>query len=180
MSRPYTVAELEESDALLRLLESMITAGCDDDEIETALLLHAAEPLQRSMKQEIGPETLSLARLQREAAARGCSTDEASVTVFATYGFRLDWLPSVVAALDPPDEFTTDGGHKFTGEEGVLLLLMRFRSADALSTMTWETGRSIAAISEAVWYMVCCSLLVSCPACCAHASCIDSSVHATG
>ena len=66
-----------------------------DDEIEDALLLFAAEPLQRTLKQDIGPERLSIARLQREAAARGCDADDASVTTYITYGYRLEWLPAV-------------------------------------------------------------------------------------
>jgi hypothetical protein len=59
-----------------------------------ALLLYAAEPLQRTLKQDIGPEQLSIARLQREAAARGCDVDDASVTTYIRFGFRLDWLPA--------------------------------------------------------------------------------------
>ena len=51
--------------------------------------------------------------------------------------------------MDPPDEFETDGGHVFSGEEAVLLMLRRFRSTDPLRSMTWDTGRSISAISEA-------------------------------
>ena len=50
-----------------------------DDELMDMLLLYAAEPLQRTLKQNIGPERLSIARLQREAAARGCNLDDASV-----------------------------------------------------------------------------------------------------
>jgi hypothetical protein len=76
-----------------------------------ALLLYAAEPLQRTLKQDIGPEQLSIARLQREAAARGCDVDDASVTTYIRFGFRLDWLPAVVEALEVPDEVETAGGH---------------------------------------------------------------------
>ena len=57
-------------------------------------------------------------------------------------------------ALQVPEEVETDGGHLFTGEEVVLLLLRRYRSTDPLRSMTWECGRSIAAISEAIWFMV--------------------------
>ena len=64
--------------------------------------------------------------------------------------FRLDDLPTVVDVLDAPAGFRTLGGHVFTGEEGVLLLLRRWRVTDSLDSITWETGRSGAAISEAV------------------------------
>ena len=153
-TEPFTGAEIDDSRTLLQLLMLLDRSGANDDEIEEALLLFAAEPLQRSLKQDIGPERLSIARLQREAAARGCNEDDASVTTYITYGYRLEWLPAVVAALDPPDEIETDGEHVFTGEEAVLLLLRRYRSTGPLRAMTWETGRSISAISEAVWYMV--------------------------
>ena len=67
----------------------------------------------RTQKQDIGPEHLSLARLQREAAQRGCNADDMSVSVYIKYGFRLAWLPEVVRALEPasepPDEIETDG-----------------------------------------------------------------------
>ena len=89
------------------------------------------------------------------AAALGRDNNDSSVTTYIKFGYRLNWLPHVVAALQPPDEFDTDGGHAFTGEEAVLLLLRRYRSTDPLRAMTWESGRSISAISEAVWFMVC-------------------------
>lgn len=117
-------------------------------------MLAAAEPLQRRHLQDIGPERLSLRRLRREAAARGRDDDDSSVTTYIKFGYRLQWLPHVMAALDPPDKFETEGGHVFTGEEGVLLLLRRYRSTDPLRSLTWDCGRSISAISEAVWYMI--------------------------
>ena len=160
-TEPYTGAELDDSRLALELMMHLENNGEDDDELMDAMLLFAAEPLQRTLKQDIGPERLSIARLEREARARGHDVDDASVTTYIRFGFRLDWLPAVVAALDVPDEIETDGGHVFSGEEVVLLLLVRFRSTNPLRSMTWECGRSISAISEAVWWMVrclCCSL----------------------
>jgi hypothetical protein len=152
-TNPFTGPELNDSRLLLELMMNLDKSGGNDDEIMNALLLFAAEPLQRTQKQDIGPERLSIARPQRESAALGRDSDDASVTIYIRYGFRLNWLPDV-AALDPPDEFETDGGHVFSGEEAVLLMLRRFRSTDPLRSMTWDTGRSISAISEAVWFMV--------------------------
>jgi len=151
---PYTAAELDDSRLLLELLAHLDQGGLDDDELRDALLIFAAEPLTRSLKQQIGPERLSVERLRREAAACGCDADDASITVYIKYGFRLEWLPHVVEALEVPEQIETDGEHIFSGEEAVLLLLRRFRSTDPLRSMTWETGRSISAISEIVWYMV--------------------------
>ena len=59
----------------------------------------------------MGPEKLSLARLQREAIAHGRNLDDLSITDYITFGFRLEWLPAVIAALDVPDEITLDGDH---------------------------------------------------------------------
>lgn len=83
----------------------------------------AVEPTQRRNLQDIGPEVLSMRRLQREAAALGHVGEDLPASVQARFRFRSEWLPHVVAALNPPYDFDTDGGHCFTGEEGVLLLL---------------------------------------------------------
>ena len=131
-SYAFTGAELCDSRLLLELLMLLVKNDDCDDALEDALLLAAAEPLQRRLLQNIGPEHLSIARLQREAAARGQDVDDASVTSYLRFGFRLSWLPEVVEAFKMPDEVETDGKHVFTGEELVLLLLVRFRSTNPL------------------------------------------------
>ena len=145
----FTASELGDSELLIKLLIELEKRGASDDDIEEALLLFAAEPLQHTLKQDIGPKRrLSIPRLQREAAARWHATDDAWVTVYIRYGYRLDWLPAVVKALDPPEEIeTTVGGHVFTGEEAVLLLLRRYRSTDPLYSMTSSFGNSHTAAS---------------------------------
>ena len=75
------------------------------------MTLTAVEPLQRKFLHDVGPEKLSLARLQREAIAHGRNLDDLSITDYITFGFRLEWLPAVIAALDVPDEITLDGDH---------------------------------------------------------------------
>ena len=107
-TEPFTAADIEDSRMLLELLFNLEQSGGDDDEILEALLLYAAEPLRRTLKQDIGPERLSIARLQREAAARGCDVDDASVTTYIRFGFRLDWLPAVVQAFDLTEKVETD------------------------------------------------------------------------
>ena len=52
----------------------------------------------------------------------------------------------------PPAGFRTETG-VFSGEEGVLLLLRRFRTTDSLDSLTFETGRGAADISSAVQYV---------------------------
>ena len=49
--------------------------------------------------------------------------DDISWNCYEEYGFRQQDLPLVVELLDPPNEFRTPNG-TFTGEEGVLLLLL--------------------------------------------------------
>lgn len=154
--RPYTAAELDDSAALMELIGALDDGDESDEEVSDVLTLLCIEPLQRRHIQEIGPEKLSLRRLRREAAARiGPELgDDVSYTVSSKYGYELDWLPHVVSALDPPDEIETVGKHFFSGEEAVLILLRRYRSTDPLAALTWECGRSIAALSEIVIYMV--------------------------
>ena len=82
-------------------------------------------------------------RLQREARERNFDDENMSTSIWDRFMFRLEDLPAVVAALDPPPGFRTPSG-VFTGEEGVLLLLRRFRTLDSLDSLTWETGRSTA------------------------------------
>ena len=72
----FTGAELDDSRHLLELLMTLAKNDDCDDALEDALLLAAAEPLQRTLQQDIGPERLSIARLQREAAARGQDVDD--------------------------------------------------------------------------------------------------------
>ena len=75
----FTGAELDDSRLLLELLMTLVKNDDCDDALEDALLLAAAEPLQRTLQQDIGPERLSIARLQREAAARGQDVDEVRI-----------------------------------------------------------------------------------------------------
>ena len=118
------------------------------------LFLGACEELAQRFIQEIGPERLSLERLEREVAERVADGD-LSWNLYAHYGFRtVADLRQVVEAFDMPAGVRTNGDHLFDGEECVLLMLRRFRSADPLLSLTWETGRSVAAISEAVLWTV--------------------------
>ena len=126
----------------------------NDEELVDTLLLGACEPLVKDVRQQIGPERLSLARLQREAAAAGLDADTASRNIYKNFRFRLEELPRVVAALDPPHGFRTNSGAVFSGEEGVLMLLRRFATTATLLDLVWELGRSTTQISEAVRYMV--------------------------
>ena len=112
-----------------------------DEELVDALLLGACEPLVKDMRQQIGPERLSLARLQREAAAAGLDADTASRNIYKNFRFRLEELPRVVAALDPPHGFRTNSGAVFSGEEGVLMLLRRFSTSGTLLDLVWLEAR---------------------------------------
>ena len=153
-SHPFTAGELDQSKTLIELCMHLDDGDDSDVELGEDLLLMAAEPLQRGFKQEIGPEKLSLERLRREAAERGTGGDDLSSTLYLRFGFHLSWLEEVVHELQVPEKFETIGGHYFSGEEGVLILLRRFRSTDPLCAMTWELGRSTSGISECVQYMV--------------------------
>ena len=113
------------------------------------LIQAACEPFMKKRQQDIGPERLSLERLQREARERGFDNDTQSTSIWSRYMFRLEHLSLVVEALDPPAGFRTECG-LFTGEEAVLLLLRRYRTTDSLDSLTWETGRSGSVISQAV------------------------------
>ena len=115
-TQPYTQGELAESTVLLELVGTLLQDGDESDEdLADDLIPFLVEPLQRRLLQDIGSEGLSLERLRREAAQQGFNSDDRSANIYATFGFHLDWLPRVVAALDPPEEFKTAGGHVFSG-----------------------------------------------------------------
>ncbi|EOD29632.1 hypothetical protein EMIHUDRAFT_113665 [Emiliania huxleyi CCMP1516] len=147
-SRAYFLGELLESKFFFGMANMLDSDSESDFDVQDELVVTGVEPLMRRRTQEIGPERLSVARLQREAAARGHAGDDVSSATYQNYGFHLRWLPIVIAALMVPAVIQTVGGHLFTGEEAVLLLLLRFRSDDGFDKMTWTTGRNISALSE--------------------------------
>jgi hypothetical protein len=111
-SSPFTAGEVAEARLIFELVMAIDSDDdSDDDSVVDALTLTAVEPLQRKILQDVGPEKLSLARLQREAIAQGRNLDDLSITDYITFGFRLEWLPAVIAALDVPDEINLDGDH---------------------------------------------------------------------
>ena len=157
-SRPYFAGELRESSMLLELAAVLESGDESDQELAEDLFLMAAEPMQRRNIQAIGPARLSIERLQREADERGFTDDDLSSNSYRDFGYRLAWLPDVVAALQVPETIRT-WRHTFTGEEAVLILLRRFRTTGTLLDLTWETGRSTSALSECIRWMVCASYL---------------------
>ena len=141
-TRPFTIRELTDSELLAQLAMLVDDDASDDEELVDELLIACCDPLIRERKEEIGPERLSLQRLHRDAAAAGLASETMSANIYCDYRFRLEDLPAVVQALDPPAGFRTHSGAVFTGEEGVLLLLRRFRSTNPLLDLTKETGRT--------------------------------------
>ena len=159
-TRARTVLETEEAN---RFFEAALLFDSDDndssdDEFVDLLLFAGMEPQLKRRRQVIGKERLSIARLRHEAQETrngvAIDGDDEPSSVYTKFRFRLNDLARVVAALEVPHEFSTAGNHHFTGEEAVLLLLWRFRSSDGANSFTLETGRSEAAISECVQYMV--------------------------
>ena len=163
LAMPTPVRFALERDAAERFLKTALVFASDDDdtsdeEFVDQLIFAGMEPQLKRRRQVIGAERLSIDRLRREAAntrnGQEIANDDEPGSVYTKYRFRLDDLARVVAALEVPEEFSTTSGHKFSGEEAVLLLLWRFRSSDGANSFTLETGRNEAAISECVQYLV--------------------------
>ena len=91
MSNAYTAGELYEAYELLQFMLANDDSSSDDssddnDDLNDLLLMLVCDPLQRRRLQDIGPEVYSLARLQREAAERGFTADDASSKVQTDFG----------------------------------------------------------------------------------------------
>ena len=154
-TRPATADEVAEAELFMQIAAALDPDDSDEEDVQEMFLFAACEPAVKRLRQEIGGEKLSIERLRREAAAAGIEGDDISWNVYQKFGFHLADLPTVVDALDVPDEIKTESRHgPFTGEEAVLLMLMRFRSTSPLLSMTKETGRNISALSEIVTWMV--------------------------
>ncbi|KAL3929300.1 MAG: hypothetical protein SGPRY_002017 [Prymnesium sp.] len=95
--RVQTVAKMHhgETNALLDMDD------CDAEDLAGQLLFASGEPLMRNLKQHVGTERLSLARLQREGAAQ-FGGDVLAHNIYDAYGFHLDGLFQLVVDLDLP------------------------------------------------------------------------------
>jgi len=153
-SAPFFAGELDDSKLMMKIAAELDSGDESEQELADMFMYEAAEPLLRRNRQDMGPEKLSLERLRRENAERGFDEHDLSSNVYKDYGFRLSWLPDVIAALQVPQTFKTSGKHEFTGEEGVLILLRRFRSTGPLLDFTRETGRNTSALCECLRWMV--------------------------
>ena len=149
----HALSAMNEEHALViaRLAMAMEHDDSDEEELADSLFLRACEELGRNLYQEVGHERLSLERLMREHEEHQCEGTPWDVK--QRFNYTLEELPSVIEAFDLPAGFTTRSGHVFTGEEGLLLMLLRFRTADNLVRLTKYTGRSTSAISEGVLYI---------------------------
>ena len=123
-----------------------------DDALAELLVLLGAETITRSLRTTIGPARLSMARLRARERALG---DAVSRTQLAEYRLSVGELQRLLNAWRLPNHVKTRGGHYFEdGEELGLLLIRRFVSLDPLAHLADETGRSEAAQSEAVEYVM--------------------------
>ena len=142
-------ADIDDSKAGVEMANALQELGDPnhDDTIEL-LLLAAAEPFTRELRQSVGKEVLSLARLEREATEQGLVGDLMPHNVYDRFGYHLTDLRVVVEALRVP-EVVRIKRDKFSGEECVLLLLRRLRTPGSLLSLTYETGQCISQISLA-------------------------------
>lgn len=148
-TRAFTAADIDDSGFLLDAAHVFMSLGDSDaEDIAGLLLLAAADPFMKVMRQDVGIERLSLERLNREATSRGVGGNVVSHNVYDRFGFHLEHLATVVHVLDVPARVKVKRD-TFTGEECVLLLLRRLRTTGSLLSLTKETGRYTGQISLA-------------------------------
>ena len=108
---------------------------------QMAVLTSALEPFLRpKIRYKIGPEKFSFERLERQFGD--------STTVEAQFRFSIPKLKRLFVALRFPDVIKTRSRHAATGEEVFLYMLRRLAYPYQLSTLAWDSGRSISAQSE--------------------------------
>ena len=140
-SAPLSKMDTENAGELGLLALRVDPDDSDEEEFLEKLFLGACDELGQRFIQEIGPQRLSLDRLEREFAERVTDGDM-SWNIYSRFGFRtVADLRRVVDAFEMPAGVRTHGEHLFDGEECALLMLRRFRSADPLLQLTWETGK---------------------------------------
>ena len=69
--------ELDIAEELVQVA-AQLDSDTSDEELADDLLLAAADPLIKRLKQEVGPEHLSLARIRRECEECGTDGDDMS------------------------------------------------------------------------------------------------------
>mmetsp|Transcript_18930 Transcript_18930/g.28494 ORF Transcript_18930/g.28494 Transcript_18930/m.28494 type:complete len:174 (-) Transcript_18930:725-1246(-) len=165
-TRPFRAADLDDAQFCIAAARVLQSADDEDaDDMAGLLLFAAAEPLMRSIRQEIGNEHLSVESIRRDAAAQGFGGDVFSANIYDRFGFHLDELEIVVEKLQVPLVVRIKRD-RFTGEECcVLLLLRRLRTPGTLLSLRRSRRRLGAASARSPWRAtgVLGSSLHSCP-----------------
>ena len=108
---------------------------------QCVVLCSAIEPqLRPKTRYAIGPERWSFRRIERQFGT--------SASCEAHFRFNLPNLRQLLVALDFPAVVRTRSRHSATGEEVLLYTLRRLSYPSTLSTLAWESGRSVSAQSE--------------------------------
>lgn len=88
-TRAFTAADIDDSRFLLDAAHVFMSLGDSDaEDIAGLLLLAAADPFMKVMRQDVGIERLSLERLNREATSRGVGGNVVSHNVYDRFGFH--------------------------------------------------------------------------------------------
>ncbi|KAL1526020.1 hypothetical protein AB1Y20_020841 [Prymnesium parvum] len=112
-TRPFTARELHDCELFAELAANLSDSSSGDEELIDDLIMACCAPLAKVRKQDIGPERLSIARLQREAARGGFNEDVQSSNVYSNYRFRLEDLPRVVAVYFAKDKWAKMSHNEF-------------------------------------------------------------------
>ncbi|KAL1519908.1 hypothetical protein AB1Y20_023397 [Prymnesium parvum] len=82
-TRPFRAADLDDAQFCIAAARVLQSADDEDaDDMAGLLLFAAAEPLMRSIRQEIGNEHLSVESIRRDAAAQGFGGDVFSANIY--------------------------------------------------------------------------------------------------
>ena len=110
------------------------------------LVLAATEPLIRRALFVPGEPRFNVATL--ESLALGFRFSDVVANVASDYRFRAGDLARLQAGLLIPDVFSTRNRYRFSGTEGLLLMLYRLHFPSRVSDAAFAGGRGLSAAQE--------------------------------
>ena len=124
----------------------IFSASAAEAEVFEALAMAAVQPLIRRVLFVPGETRFSAAALN--SLTGGMAINEVVSNVQSDFRFRMTDLMRLEAGLRIPASFSTRNRYRFSGTEGLLLMLYRLHFPSRVSDVAFAGGRGLSAASE--------------------------------